>query len=111
MRWLENGNKKVIGQIIFAFLLLAALAVLFLSCAERVPIKMSLKTIDSYDYCEVVNNKYLKSDEAFKQDVEAYALYQVAKKNWARYEIRPFEIHRVHGKYIGYAVIYYWKEK
>jgi len=112
MRYCNGCNTRLLGKLIFLLLFLLALIILF-SCCETTytPVKMNLKSMHTYDYCEIVSNHYLKSEVVFRQDVEAQALYQTARKNWARHEIRYFETHRIHGKYIGYAIIYYWKEK
>jgi len=46
-RWLENGDKQFIGQVIFLLCVLIALAILFFSCYSVVPINIDKEIVEN----------------------------------------------------------------
>lgn len=107
MRWLDNGDKKAIGVMVFLTLLILGLLVTFCCCSHEVPIniKTNPPTTHNYDDFEVKANYDSKKDKDFIIEMEEYA----SRQPWKHYEIRPYYATRIGSKHIRGVIIYFWK--
>lgn len=111
-RWLDNGDKRARGLIIFWVLLTIALIIILTNCSvyniEEPPGK---NYYEGYDDFKIMSNGACLKFKLFSRLVEDRAELLKANNGWERIEIKYFDAIRLHGKHVQFAVIFYWEKK